>query len=118
MKRFFSIIALSVSISTVFCQLPENLKIGAYKNFNNLLQNEPQYQGYFQVLLRSETSVKMFGNNDFKVESDSIKVKKSAINSNIYAVFNGDDFYFNGKFINGQKHYCLAINNQRYLIRV
>ena len=112
MDRFFSII---IALFAVFCsangQLPSNLKIGSYKDFNDLLNNSPQNECNFQISQRSEFDIKMVAGNDFKVISD----KKSAINSKTFAVFDGKNLYLNGIYINGYKHYCLVENHQRYL---
>ena len=116
MNRYTSIIALFFTYCSVFGQLPTNLKIGAYKNLDDLLNNAPQYNNNFIISQRSEFDIKMVAGNDFKVISDSGQVKKSNINSKTFAVFDGKSLYLNGKNINGYKHYCLVENNQRFLL--
>jgi len=115
-KQNYVIIALFFVFSSVYGQLPSNLKVGSYKSFDDLLNNIPQYECNFQISQRSEVDIKMVAGNDFSVISDSGQIKKSVINSNTFAVFDGENLYLNGKHINGRKHYCLVENNQRYLI--
>ena len=115
MKRFSSIIAFSFSLCMLYGQLPANLEMGSYKNLYDLLNNVPLYQFSFTVSKRTEFNIKMGGGNDYKVDS-SFEQMQSAIYSKIFAVFDGENLYINGKHINGGQHYCLVENNQRYLI--
>lgn len=116
MIRLFTIAFIFLSFCSAYGQIPSDLKIGSYKNLNDLLNNNPQLEYKFTITQRTEFAIKMAAGNDFKVTSDSGKVSGDVINSKTFAVFDGKNLYLNGNHINGYKHYCLVENNQRLLI--
>jgi len=56
----------------------------------------------------------MFGGNDYKILTDTLKIKKSIIMKS-FAVFDGDTLFINGMYVNGYKSFCKVENNKRFL---
>ena len=116
MTRILTLSALVISINiSIFCQYPTDLKTGLYNNVEDLLNNNPKYEGKLDVKHRAITDIQLWGGNDYKVKIDTLNINKSLINK-CFAVFDGDSLYINGKYINGSKPFCKVENNGRYLV--
>ena len=119
-KRFIIGLILVTLVFFNFCsaygQFPSNLKAGAYKNLNDLLSNNPQYERKFIITKRSDLALKTQLSNDFKVVADSDMVHEDTINTKVFAVYDGTNLYFNGININGKNHFCLVENSYKRLL--
>lgn len=116
MIKIFNLALLLLTINTsIFGQYPSDLKTGLYNSLEDLLKNKPINEGKLIVSRRSITDIQLWGGNDYKVNTDTLDIKKSLVNK-CFAIFDGDTLFINGKHINGSKPYCKVENNGRFLI--
>jgi hypothetical protein len=109
-----TVLVIAINIS-IFCQYPTDLKTGLYNNLEDLLNNNPKYEGKLNVKHRTITDIQLWGGNDYKVNTDTLIINKSIIKI-CFAVFDGDSLYINGKYINGSNPFCKVENNGRFLV--
>ncbi len=115
MKIFtLTLFVLTINIS-IFGQYPKDLKTGIYNNLEDLLNNNPKYEGKLNINHRTITDIHLWGGNDYKVKTDTLNIKKSIVNKS-FAIFDGDTLFINGKFINGSQPFCRVENNGRFLV--
>jgi len=110
----FTLFVIAINIS-VFGQYPSNLKTGLFNSLEDLMNNNPKFEGRLNVTQRSENDIQLWGGNDYKVNTDTLNIKKSII-KNCFAVFDGNSLYINGKYINDYRPFCKVENNGRFLI--
>ena len=90
----FTLFVIAINIS-VFGQYPSNLKTGLFNSLEDLMNNNPKFEGKLNVTQRTETDIQLWGGNDYKVNTDTLNIKKSII-KNCFAVFDGNSLYING----------------------
>jgi len=115
MYKTLTIFFFALFITSAFGQYSNSLKVGLYSSLNDLLTNSPKFECLLNVKQRSEQDIKMVAGNDYKVESENDSVRSKIIKK-AFAVFNGENLYINGIYINGCKHFCLVENNGRILL--
>jgi len=116
MIRIFNLVLFVLTINTsIFGQYPTDLKTGLYSSLEDLQSNNPKYVGKLIVKHRTITDIQLWGGNDYKVNTDTLDIKKSIVNK-CFAIYDGDTLFINGKYINGSNPYCKVENNGRFLI--
>jgi hypothetical protein len=114
-KIFNLALLLLITHTSIFGQYPSDLKTGLYNSLEDLLNNNPIKEGKLIVSHRTITDIQLWGGNDYKVNTDTLDIKKSLVNE-CFAIFDGDTLFVNGIHINGSKPYCKVENNGRFLI--
>ena len=114
MKKTLVLFSLFTFCSIVTLgQLPTQIKIGCYKNFNSLKNNTPDYESSFTVEKRTKYEIAMWGGNDYKVNSTDKDLNPKLLKG-VWCLFDGDSLYINGIQVNGRPHFCKVENIGKY----
>ena len=83
----------------------EKPQIGAYKNFEEFINNEPSFQCDFIVKKRSSFDISMNGGNDYKVKPNDSIATYYKIKKEFWGVCDGENIYINCYKIGKGVHY-------------
>jgi hypothetical protein len=91
---------------------------GGYKSYEEFKNHQPAYVDSFLIKKRTTADIKMWGGNDYKIESTNEKVTKKMIKKELWGVCKHDTLYLNAVPFCGLNWYARAeVMGKYWLVR-
>lgn len=88
---------------------------GIYTSYQSLRDGKPDRQDTLRIIPRKESEILWLGGNDYRLESDKKQFNGKHIYKYALAYVHNDSVFLNGRALNLESAFCLALTKGTYL---